>query len=243
MRLAILSDIHANLEALEACLKRLDEEAVDRVVCLGDVVGYGANPDECCSLIRKRCEFCLLGNHDAAVTGAMDEAYYYESAKAVVRWTRERLSEDNYKWLYSLPYTRHEGDIAFFHGAPIMPSGFFYVVQASEAQTHTQVFERLSPINFIGHAHMTTVFGIGPKKARQVDSKAVIPREDMKFIVNVGSVGQPRDRDPRACFAIWDSAEDRFEHIRVEYDIESAAAKIIAAGLDPKFAMRLSKGL
>lgn len=243
MRLAILSDIHANLEALEAVYKYIDKANIDRVICLGDVVGYGASPDECCTLIRERADFCLLGNHDAAVTGAMDEAYYYDSAKNVLRWTRERLSDENYRWLYALPYTRLDGKLAFYHSAPIMPSGFFYVVQSSEAQAHIQMQDRLRTICFIGHAHLTIIFGISGKRVKTCDPKSVNLKGEMQFIVNVGSVGQPRDRDPRACFVIWDSDLEKLEYVRVEYDIETAAAKIIAAGLDEKFAKRLYLGV
>ena len=243
MRIAIISDIHANLEALEAVLARIEGEHVDQIACLGDVVGYGASPDECCSLVREKCRFTLLGNHDAAVTGAMDEAYYYDAAKVALRWTREHLNEANYKWLYGLPYTRLDGDLGFYHSAPIMPSGFFYVVQTSEAQTHGQIFERLRSISFIGHAHLTTIFGLTPRKVKSCDAKQVSLKDEMRFIANVGSVGQPRDRDPRACFAVWDSGENRFQHIRVEYDIETAATKILAAGLDEKFAKRLYLGV
>lgn len=243
MKIAIISDIHANIEALEAVLARIDTLGVDQIACLGDVVGYGASPDECCSLVRKHAAFTLLGNHDAAVTGAMDEAYYYDSARTALRWTREHLSEDNYKWLYGLPYTRFAGDLAFFHSAPIMPSGFFYVVQSSEASTHLQVIERMKSVNFIGHAHLTTIFAMNQKKVRAVEAKQVSVRDDAKFIVNVGSVGQPRDRDPRACFAVWDDEANRLEYQRVEYDIETAATKILAARLDEKFAKRLYLGI
>ena len=243
MRTAIISDVHANLEALEATLKEIDQQAVDSIVCLGDVVGYGANPDECCSLVREHCDFSLLGNHDAAVTGAMDEAYYYDAARFALRWTRDHISEDNYRWLYGLPYTSVDGEVAYFHSAPIMPSGFFYVVQNNEAQTHVQIYDRLKSINFIGHAHLTTIFSVTAKKAKGSDAKHVALREGTKYIVNVGSVGQPRDRDPRSCFTIWDNEEEKLEHVRAEYDIESAAAKILEAELDEKFAKRLYLGV
>jgi len=243
MRTAIISDIHANQEALDAVLQRIAREEVDRTICLGDVVGYGASPDECCAMLIEHGVLSLLGNHDAAVTGAMDEAYYYEGARRALQWTRDHLSEASYKWLYGLPFTRIEDDVAFFHSAPILPSGFFYVVQASEAQTHAQVMDRLRAVSFIGHAHLTIAFSISEKKVKSVEAKQVKPKPDTRFIVNVGSVGQPRDRDPRACFAIWDSDKQNLTYVRVEYDIESAAAKILAAGLDEKFAKRLFMGV
>jgi len=243
MRIAIISDIHANLEALKAVLKSVSGYSPDLVACLGDVVGYGADPDPCCDLVREHAAFCLMGNHDAAVTGAMDESYYYESARQVLRWTRDHLSDDNYRWLYGLPFTRLDGDIGYFHSAPILPSGFFYVVQGSEAQAHSQIFDRLKSLSFIGHAHLTHIFQVTPKKAKATDAKNVKVREDAKFIINVGSVGQPRDRDPRACWTLWDSETETLEHVRVEYDLETAGSKIVAAGLDPKFAKRLVLGV
>lgn len=243
MRTVIISDVHANIEALQAVLEHADKGGYDEIVCLGDVVGYGASPDECCDALRDSGVVTLLGNHDAAVTGAMDEAYYYEGARQVLRWTRDHISDENYRWLYGLPYTRMTKELGFFHSAPIMPSGFFYVVQLAEAQTHAQIIERLKPVNFIGHAHLTLAFQIGPKKVKAVQVGDVKPNGDSRFIVNVGSVGQPRDRDPRACYAMWDSDTGSLEFRRVEYDIESAAAKILAAGLDDKFAKRLYLGV
>jgi len=244
MRLAIISDIHGNLEALKATLEEIHSVSpVDSIVCLGDVVGYGADPNECCALVRENCDFCLLGNHDAAVTGAMDEAYYYDAARKALTWTRKQLSDDNYRWLYSLPYSRTEGELGFFHAAPIMPSGFFYVVQDSEAQTHVQVFDRLQSIIFIGHAHLTSIFSVNAKKAKSSSARHVKLREKTRYIVNVGSVGQPRDRNPRACYTCWDSDEESLEHVRVEYNVDGAARKIVAAGLDEKFAKRLFLGV
>lgn len=243
MRFAIISDIHSNLEALQAVIKRIEQEKVERIVCLGDVIGYGASPNECCEIVRNKVDFCLLGNHDAALTGAMDEGMYYQAARHVLHWTREHITDENYKWLYSLPYTKVEGDLGFFHAAPLMPSGFFYVVHQSEAQTHSSFFDRLKPINFIGHSHLTAIFMLGHKRAKAVDEKQVGIKPDFRFIVNVGSVGQPRDKDPRACFAIWNSDTQTLQYIRVEYDIDTSAGKIISAGLDEKFAKRLFLGV
>ncbi len=243
MKTAIISDIHSNIEALEAVFARIDRDGYDRVVCLGDVVGYGADPDPCCDLLRTRDVPTLLGNHDAAVTGAMDESYYYQGARQAVQWTRNHLSDENYRWLYALPYTRIEADVGFYHSAPVMPSGFFYVVQPTEAQAHAQVLDRLRPVSFIGHAHLTLVFALTSSRVGQVDPGEIRLDGETRYIVNVGSVGQPRDRDPRACFAVWDHDAGQVEFVRVEYDVESAASKIMAAGLDEKFAKRLFKGV
>lgn len=243
MKTAILSDIHANIEALTAVLADVDTHKPDRIGCLGDVIGYGASPEECCELVRSRCDFCLMGNHDAAVTGAMDEAYYYQGARHAIRWTRSKLSDASYKWLYSLPFTHGDELTGYYHSAPIMPSGFFYVVQESEAQTHLQVFSSLRRISFIGHSHLTSVFSLTEKHVKDVDITKIKRTDEIKYIANVGSVGQPRDRDPRACWVMWDDEEFVATYYRVEYDFEKAANKIIAAGLDEKFARRLSLGV
>ncbi|HHW97273.1 MAG: metallophosphoesterase family protein [Myxococcota bacterium] len=243
MKTAIITDIHSNIEALTVVLDDIDRQGYDRIICLGDVVGYGADPNACCDVIRERNILTLLGNHDAAVTGAMDESYYYQGARNAIQWTRDKLTEENYRWLYSLPYTYVEEDVGFFHSAPVMPSGFFYVVQNQEAMAHSQIVDRLKPISFIGHAHQVMVFAINAKQAVLVKHTDIKISNHTRYIANIGSVGQPRDRDPRACYAVWDHTAKKLEYIRLEYDIKSAADKIFAAGLDSKFGNRLFKGL
>jgi diadenosine tetraphosphatase ApaH/serine/threonine PP2A family protein phosphatase len=243
MKTAIISDVHANLEALTSVLQEIDTLSVDRIICLGDVVGYGGSPNECADIVRTRCDITLMGNHDAAVTGAMDVAYYYQGARDAIEWTRKQLSDRNYDWLYSLPYSWIDKDLGFYHSAPIMPSGFFYVVQDSEAQPHLDIVKRLKKVSFIGHAHLTLIFALSEGTARETEAAHVSALGEARYIVNAGSVGQPRDRDPRACFALWDSDRDTLEHRRVSYDVESAAAKIIEAGLEEKFAKRLFVGV
>lgn len=242
MRTAIISDVHGNIEALDAVLLDIDRRGIERIFCLGDTVGYGADPNACCERVRARATFTVLGNHDAAVIGAMDEGYYYEAARKAVGWTRDHLSEDNYRWLYGLPYTRAIDGAAFFHAAPLMPSAFFYVVQSSEAQAHTQAFSHMKPYNFVGHAHLTMCFALTDKKARMVEAGNIRPAPDTCYLINVGSVGQPRDRNPKACYVQWDAEAGTVEHVRVPYDIKAAADKIRAAGLDAKFSRRLETG-
>lgn len=242
MKIAIISDIHANLEALEAVLAKIDDEGADQVICLGDVVGYGANPNECVTLVRKNCLVTLLGNHDAATTGAMDLYFYRENARQAIVKTRAMLSQENYEWLYTLPYTYQMKGADFFHGAPITPSSFFYIVKAEEAQAHTRVFSKLAPLSFIGHSHMPHVFQVTKRHGKIVDENILEPSAKVKYIVNVGSVGQPRDKDPRAAFALWDTDTNEVQNIRVEYNIEAAARRIITVGFDEGFAKRLFSG-
>ncbi len=241
--LAIISDIHANIEALTTVYRWLDEKKVDEVICLGDVVGYGPDPNPVCDLIRQRCKVCLLGNHDAAVIGAMATDYYQPPAKEAIYWTRTQLSEDNFRWLYALTFTHQRDETAFFHSAPFKPSGWYYVVRSQDAQHHnTSLYGRLKRWNFIGHSHLTLAYAINGKKTKDVTGEELAGKEDRKYLVNVGSVGQPRDRDPRLCFGLYDPNFDAFRHIRLPYDIESTARKIVDAGLDAKFARRLFVG-
>lgn len=243
MRIAILSDIHSNYEALTAVLEYCRFNRIHRYICLGDVVGYGADPNPCCELLQQVASVTLMGNHDAAVAGMMDTEYYYPAARNALYWTRNQLSEANFRWLYSLPYTYELDNVGFFHSAPIMPSGFFYVVRNEDAQAHLKVFERLSEFNFVGHSHLTNQYLLSPRKVKDATGKPVKRDTDKKWIINVGSVGQPRDRDNRACFGIFDTDEQTFQHVRIDYDIDTTAGKILKAGLDEKFAKRLFVGL
>ena len=244
MRLAIISDIHANIQALSKVLDRCEREDVDEIICLGDVVGYGGNPNECCELLRERCAVVLMGNHDAATVGVMDADYYYESAKKVLYWSRRVLTDDNFRWLYSLPYThqRTDLDVGFYHAAPIMPSSFYYVVRNEEAEALTRMKVGLFSHNFIGHSHLTTTYEYNGKKVRDVSGNYDYVK-GRKYLTNVGSVGQPRDRNPDSCFVIFDTDSKTLRHVRVSYDIAGAAARIREVGHDEKFARRLALGV
>src|SRR5207253_1818459 len=149
MRTAILTDIHANLEALTACIAAADEQKVDRFVCLGDTVGYGADPNAACDIVRKRCAFAVLGNHDAAVAGRMDYSYYYAAAREVLDWTALHLSPENMEWLRSLPYTQSEGNVMFGHASPRDPSAFEYVFALEQAEDLVVRADHLHHLTFI----------------------------------------------------------------------------------------------
>lgn len=241
--LAIISDIHSNYEALTTVYRYLDQHKVDDVICLGDVVGYGPEPNIVCDLIRQRCKVTLLGNHDAATIGAMATEFYQPPAKEAIYWTRGQLSEENFRWLYSLPFTFKRDGLGFFHSAPVRPSSWVYVSQLNEAQLHNSaIYQRLERWNFVGHSHITRIFAINGKKSKEVTVDDLEARDDRKYLVNVGSVGQPRDRNPKLCFGLYDPNFDSFKHVRLDYDIESVARKIVNAGLDTKFAKRLFLG-
>src|SRR5512142_49800 len=153
MRLAILSDVHANLEALAAVEQAIAAARPDRVICLGDVVGYGADPGACCARVRALAHVTLLGNHDAAVAGRMDYRYYYESARSALDWTARKISADQRAWLASLPYAHTTAEAGFSHGSPIEPSRYAYLFAAEQARELAPHFGALPPVTFVGHSH------------------------------------------------------------------------------------------
>jgi len=243
MRTAILTDVHANIEALTACIEAAERDGVDRFVCLGDTVGYGASPNEACDLVRKRCEFTVLGNHDAAVAGRMDYSYYYAAAREVLDWTALHLSPENMEWLRTLPYTRREGPVLWGHASPRDPAAFEYVFALEQAE---ELVERtpgeMPHVTFIGHSHLQRAFLLLPTVKDVFEDRLRI-EERNTYLCSIGSCGQPRDYDPRACYGIWDDQTKVVEFRRVGYDAEKTARRILEAGLSPHFARRLLHGV
>lgn len=242
MRTCILTDIHANLEALTACLDVAASLSVDRLVCLGDTVGYGSDPDACCDLVRERCAFSVLGNHDAAVAGRMDYSYYYAAAREVLDWTAAHVSSENLAWLRRLDYSRPEGNVLYGHASPRDPAAFEYVFALEQAEDLLIRAPKLSHLSFIGHSHLQRAFVLGPE-VKDVWAEKVRIEDARTYLCSIGSCGQPRDYDPRACFGIWDDVAKTVEFHRVAYDAEKTARKILAAGLSPHFARRLLHGV
>ncbi|MBS2022383.1 MAG: metallophosphoesterase [Deltaproteobacteria bacterium] len=242
MRTCILTDIHANLEALTACLEASSKLAVDRYVCLGDTVGYGADPNATCDLVRKHCEFAVLGNHDAAVAGRMDYSYYYAAAREVLDWTAVQLSSDNMAWLQSLDYSRQEEGVLYGHASPRDPTAFEYVFALEQAEDLVVRAPKLSHLSFIGHSHLQRAFLLG-KEVKDVWAENVMIEDQHTYLCSIGSCGQPRDYDPRSCFGVWDDETKVVEFHRVPYDAEKTARKILSAGLSPHFARRLLHGV
>src|SRR5512135_3589302 len=148
MRIGLISDIHSNLEALTQVLAALERNRPDRVICLGDVVGYGASVNECCDLVRKVAEVTVLGNHDAAVSGRMDYAFYYDAARHALDWTARVLTDENRSWLAGRPYAERVGDVGFSHGSPRVPEAFDYVLASEQAAELLPVVEELPRVTF-----------------------------------------------------------------------------------------------
>lgn len=243
MRLAIISDIHSNVEALTEVLRTAEQYKVDRIVSLGDVVGYGASPNECCELVRSVTEVTLLGNHDAAVAGRMDYSFYYDAARHALDWSSNVISDDNLDWLRSLPYTYRIGEVGFSHGSPIDPKAYEYIFALEQARELMPHVQDLPEVTFIGHSHLCKAFAIGNGEVNDVVAQKFGVRRGYRYIISVGSVGQPRDYDNRACFVVHDTDARTVEYVRVEYDIETSAQKIFDADLALNFGKRLFLGV
>jgi diadenosine tetraphosphatase ApaH/serine/threonine PP2A family protein phosphatase len=245
MRLGIFSDVHGNHEALSAVLQKLSQASIDRYYCLGDTVGYGGSPNECCDLVRKLVTACVLGNHDAAVAGRMDYDYYYDAARQALDRHAKLLSEENLAWLRTLPYQVDipEIDVGLCHGTPARAEAFDYIFAPEQAQECLGIFRQLPSLTVIGHSHLCKVFKMSPNRVEELPPIDFVLEPGFKYIVSDGSVGQPRDYDNRASYTTYDSDARLFEFHRVAYDIELAAQKILAANLDRNFAHRLFVGV
>lgn len=243
MRYGVLSDVHGNLEALVVVLDHLKSEQVDQYAFLGDAVGYGPNPDEVCDLIRPLVSFAVLGNHDAAVSGRMDYSEYYDAARHALDWCAERLSTENMEWLKNLPYQQRDGHVEFSHGAPVAPEMFDYLFAPEQVVDLLQEDANLADVTFIGHSHLTISFRIDADRVTPLITTQIECDPKAKYIITDGSVGQPRDRDPRACCGIYDSETRVFTYHRLEYDLYATRQKILAAGLSPVFGDRLLVGM
>jgi predicted phosphodiesterase len=239
MRYAIISDIHANFDALKTVLEDIDKSGVDRTVCLGDVVGYGAEPRECIAALRERQILTIAGNHDYAAIGKTNINYFNAFAKEATLWTRKICSEDEKDWLKSLTLVEYLEDFTMVHGTLYAPELFDYILTTYDAYLSLQLLE--TPVCFLGHSHVPINFVWEEMISFNYDREVDL-RPSVKMLVNVGSVGQPRDDNPKACYAIYDSSAKKIEIRRLEYDVESAARKIREAGLPPALGERLKVG-
>ena len=242
MRTAVFSDIHANLEALEAVRRAAEERAVQKWVCLGDVVGYGADPAACLTAVRSLTHQILQGNHDAAVAGLQHLEYFNDYAREAVLWTREHLGEEDRQFLAGLPLICACDQAFFVHAEPVDPGAWGYVESSTDAAAAMAAVDRT--FCFVGHSHRALAYatcGAGVKLVAEGEGRFEL-RAGCRYLVNVGSVGQPRDRDARSCFAIYDDEAGSIELVRTGYDISRAQEKILGAGLPPFLAARLRSG-
>lgn len=244
MKYAILGDVHANLTALDAVLDAVDAAGVDRIVQVGDVVGYGSSPAECIERMRERRALVVKGNHDAACTGELDARTFNEAARAAVEYTRSRLGPEDLRWLTRLPYTAATDHCSVAHGTLDAPERFEYIQRPVDGDGSFEVLQH--PVCFLGHTHRPVSLlrlEDAPHKTSYTFSERIDLSDTVGALVNVGSVGQPRDDDPRAAWALYDTDVQTVELRRLDYDIEEEASRIVRAGLPKILADRLFLGI
>jgi len=241
MKVALLSDIHSNLEAFQAVQASLAAYQAEEIIFLGDIVGYGADPNECIALLRNLADCSIAGNHDFAAVGKTDIQYFNPLAGEAIVWTQNKLGTENARFLSSLPLhvVRH----GFFcvHSTPMHPQLWDYIVTIKDAGVSFDNFT--GPLCFVGHSHHPAIFIEDSSGERSAASGSAITLEnDNRYIINIGSVGQPRDGNPLASYGLYDTETKKYRLIRVAYDIAAAQQKIVDAGLPLFLAARLALG-
>lgn len=239
MRYGIIADIHGNLEGLQVVLADIQAQRCTHVVCLGDVVGYGANPKECLDIIRGMNIPVVKGNHDEYIGSSEDPEGFNDAAAEAVSWSRNQLTEDDRKWLRELKYFRLVANFSIIHATLDAPQRWGYVFEKLEAAASFTY--QNTQVCFFGHTHVPVAF-IRDTGVRGGTYSKFRVESGKKYFVNVGSVGQPRDGDPRAAYVIYDLPQQTIELRRLEYDIPTAQRKIRAAGLPERLADRLATG-
>ncbi|MCX7591879.1 MAG: metallophosphatase family protein [Kiritimatiellae bacterium] len=236
---AVLGDIHGNLEALTAVLRDAEEQGVDAYVCVGDIVGYNANPAECLERIRELDCVTVRGNHDHYCSHDESLHDFHPLAASVVAWTRHQLSREQIRYLHDLPLEVRVAGVTLVHSTLDMPEKWGYVFDSLDADAHFNY--QTTPVCFYGHTHIPVTF---EKQSRVVrnEAKHVKITLGRKYFVNVGSVGQPRDGDPRASYVIYDAGAKTIEFRRVAYDFGETQRKIRRVGLPERLATRLETG-
>ena len=240
MKYAIISDIHSNLEALNTVLEEIDRIGPDKIICLGDIVGYGANPNECVEVIRERKIESIIGNHDTVACGKKEPLNFNPMARDAALWTRSMLTHENREFIHNLPDTREFGDFLIVHGAISDPD--LYILSDYDALPEFSLMGKHN-LCFFGHTHVRVYYVLLDDDVSYFFDYEFTVDPKAKYLINPGSVGQPRDRDPRASFLIYDSGGGSVRFIRLEYDINLAQEKIIEAGLSRRLADRLSFGM
>jgi len=233
MIIAIISDIHSNFEALTAAMNAIDRLGVDEIVCLGDVVGYGADPNACIDLVRRRCSIVLKGNHEAAVGNATETDRFNVNARSAIVWTRRQLTPENLAYIASLPLTASRDSLFLVHATPCNPESWKYIFDPGEALPAFGCFEE--PVCCIGHTHVPAIF-------TPAGSTRTVARTG-KYLINVGSVGQPRDRNTKLSFGVFDTGQWKYDNVRCPYDVETAAWKILKTDLPSRLGHRLLMGV
>ncbi len=245
MRIGIISDIHGNYEALLASFDALEREGCEEYICLGDIVGYGPSPHECISFVRENNIRCILGNHDSYVIDGSDNWPIKGYARDAILWTRKNITEEDLEWLSSLPSKIERHGAAFLHASldDELDKTWPYILDVNAAQRH--FFFQKNMVCFFGHVHIPLLFlqeGNGEVDLELLRSCNLDPEEGEKFLINVGSIGQPRDSDRRSSAVVYDLDNHDVKLLRTEYDFEKTQSLILEAGLPAILSERLSAG-
>ncbi|MDP6041846.1 MAG: metallophosphoesterase family protein [Candidatus Latescibacteria bacterium] len=240
-RIAIFSDVHGNLEALQIVLEKIDEANVDQIICLGDVIGYGADPNACLQHVCDVSDIVIAGNHDWAAVGLEDPGFFNPVALAAIQWTVQVLEEGHADFLRSCSLFKDEGSCRYTHASPGDPGRWEYYLHDPE-DGWTSLIQTDFQMCFVGHSHRAFACSTSQKTTLMREGEIQLSNED-RYLVNVGSVGQPRDGDARASFVVWDREKGNLQLHRVSYDVATAQAKILAAGLPAFLAERIEVGM
>ena len=237
MRYLIISDIHGNLEAFEKIINQCDKLNVDEILCLGDIVGYGANPHECLMLAKKHCTHFINGNHEYALFAIEYQQHFNTFAYDAIDWTREQLGKRDLDFIKTFTFMKIFDEFTLVHGSPHNPKEFYYISSSYEADTAFRHFK--TRLCFIGHTHVPQLFTEGHAHSSYLKPGTVYLNRDKRYIINVGSIGQPRDFDKRLSCAVFDDSDYSINLVRIPYDNRKAAEKIHKAGLPAYLAQRL----
>jgi predicted phosphodiesterase len=237
MRYAVFADIHGNLEALETALEYAKKKRLSKFMVLGDSVGYGANPNECLEWALQNAGLHALGNHEAAVIHDKIREKFTSAAREAIEWTAKRLKPELVTKIKDLPYVQIDGDMTLAHGTIHSPEEFHYLFDESDA--YKSFLALRTPWGFVGHSHVPCFFAEKEETGGYLKAGVLKLRKKERYLLNPGSIGQPRDRDPRLSFGILDESELTFEIVRLSYDNKKASEKILAEGLPSSLAYRL----
>lgn len=242
MRIGIFSDVHSNIEALEVVLQALQYENIDYTVCLGDLVGYGPNPNQCVEKVMETVDHVIAGNHDYAAIDQVSTEYFNEYARRAINWTHDVLTSSSNHFLSHLPLVHAEEGITFVHATPDAPEEWRYILTNDHA--HRSFDAMKTSICFVGHSHTPVAFIRDDRGEIAIcDTTEISIEEGKKYIINEGSVGQPRDGDPRACYGVLDTDTKRFRLKRLPYPVDQVQKKMWKEHLPSFLIHRLSVGL
>lgn len=233
---ALISDLHSNLEALNAVIDDIKVREIADIFFLGDAVGYGPDPDRCVEIVSESCRISIAGNHDHAAAGLISTASLNKDARKAVEWTRSVIKRESLDFLRALELSRQiEDEILLVHSTPVEPGKWHYILDMNDAEISFRHFTQ--KICAVGHSHIPLIMECLPSGELKLCSNNVMPQESARYIVNTGSVGQPRDGDPRASYAVI--ADNGIEIVRIEYNYKVTQEKILKAGLPAALAARL----